>query len=158
MVGTQAESQGIIKHGSKMIQAVANARVPKLSLVIGGSYGAGNYAMCGRGFDPRFIFAWPNSKTAVMGGAQAGKVMRIVSENKMQQMGTSNSEFLDHLEKQTTEMMETQSTAISCSARLWDDGLIDPRDSRRLLGFLLSICRDAEQVSLSKNTFGVSRF
>jgi acetyl-CoA carboxylase carboxyltransferase component len=76
MVGTESEQQGVIKHGAKMIQAVANARVPKLTIVVGGSYGAGNYAMCGRGLDPRFIFAWPNSRTAVMGGAQAGKVLR----------------------------------------------------------------------------------
>ncbi len=82
MVGTESEQQGVIKHGAKMIQAVANARVPKLTIVVGGSYGAGNYAMCGRGLDPRFIFAWPNSRTAVMGGAQAGKVLRIVTEAK----------------------------------------------------------------------------
>lgn len=82
MVGTESEQQGVIKHGSKLIQAVANARVPKLTIVVGGSYGAGNYAMCGRGLDPRFIFARPNSRTAVMGGAQAGKVLRIVTEAK----------------------------------------------------------------------------
>ncbi len=87
LVGTEPERAGIIKHGSKMIQAVANARVPKLSVVVGGSYGAGNYAMCGRGFDPRFIFAWPNARTSVMGPAQAGQVMRIVTEAKMRAGG-----------------------------------------------------------------------
>ncbi|MFC3119652.1 carboxyl transferase domain-containing protein [Jhaorihella thermophila] len=83
LVGTDAEQSGIIKHGSKMIQAVANARVPKISINVGGSYGAGNYAMCGRGFGPRFLFSWPNSRTSVMGGAQAGMVLRIVAEAKM---------------------------------------------------------------------------
>ncbi len=82
MVGTDPEQNGVIKHGSKMIQAVANARVPKISILVGGSYGAGNYAMCGRGLDPRFIFAWPNAKVAVMGGQQAGTVLRIVAEAK----------------------------------------------------------------------------
>ena len=98
------EQNGVIKHGSKMIQAVANARVPKLTLVVGGSYGAGNYAMCGRGLDPRFIFAWPNSKTAVMGGAQAGKVLRIVTEEKQAKMGmTPDPKMLEVLEKATAE-------------------------------------------------------
>ena len=98
MVGTESEQHGVIKHGSKMIQAVANARVPKISLVVGGSYGAGNYAMCGRGLDPRFIFAWPNSRTAVMGGAQAGKVLRIVTEQKQKKAGIEvNPQMLDFI-------------------------------------------------------------
>jgi len=157
MVGTEVEQQGIIKHGAKMIQAVANARVPKLSIVVGGSYGAGNYAMCGRGFDPRFIFAWPNSRTAVMGAAQAGKVMRIVSEQKMQRSGAVDAAALDALEKDTAAFMQAGSDALSCSARLWDDGIIDPRDTRTLLGLLLEICGDAERVKLRENTFGVAR-
>jgi acetyl-CoA carboxylase carboxyltransferase component len=90
MVGTESEQNGVIKHGSKMIQAVANARVPKLSIVIGGSYGAGNYAMCGPGLDPRFIFCLAELKTAVMGGAQAGKVLRIVTEAKQAKMGMNS--------------------------------------------------------------------
>ena len=104
MVGTQSEQAGVIKHGSKMIQAVANARVPKISINVGGSYGAGNYAMCGRGLDPRFIFAWPNSKTAVMGGAQAGKVLRIVAEEKQLKMGmTPDPKMLDTIELATAQ-------------------------------------------------------
>ncbi|WP_226648758.1 acyl-CoA carboxylase subunit beta [Microbulbifer variabilis] len=158
MVGTEVERNGIIKHGAKMIQAVANASVPKLSIVVGGSYGAGNYAMCGRGFDPRFIFAWPNSRTAVMGAAQAGKVMRIVTEQKMQRSGSVDKVVLDKLENDTSAFMQGNSDALSCSARLWDDGIIDPRDTRKLLGLLLEVCSEAEKSKLNNNTFGVARF
>jgi len=159
MVGTEAEQQGVIKHGAKMIQAVANARVPKLTIVVGGSYGAGNYAMCGRGLDPRFIFAWPNSHTAVMGGAQAGKVLRIVTEAAQLRNGvTPDPEMLDLLEHTTAQTLDSQSTALYGSANLWDDGLIDPRDTRTLLGYLLDICQEAEARSLQPNSFGVARF
>ncbi|MFZ6046510.1 geranyl-CoA carboxylase subunit beta [Pseudomonas sp. CR3202] len=159
MVGTESEQLGVIKHGSKMIQAVANARVPKLTLVVGGSYGAGNYAMCGRGLDPRFIFAWPNSRTAVMGGAQAGKVLRIVTEEKHAKEGKEpDSKMLDMLEQMTAQKLDSQSTALYGTANLWDDGLIDPRDSRRLLGYLLDICAEADARPLKANSFGVARF
>ncbi|WP_460091681.1 geranyl-CoA carboxylase subunit beta [Pseudomonas sp. S2_E02] len=159
MVGTESEQQGVIKHGSKLIQAVANARVPKLTMVVGGSYGAGNYAMCGRGLDPRFIFAWPNSRTAVMGGAQAGKVLRIVTEAKQLKDGlTPDTKMLDMLEQVTAQKLDSQSTALYGSANLWDDGLIDPRDTRTLLGYLLDICHEADIRKLQPNSFGVSRF
>ncbi len=159
MVGTESEQQGVIKHGSKLIQAVANARVPKLTIVVGGSYGAGNYAMCGRGLDPRFIFAWPNSRTAVMGGAQAGKVLRIVTEDKHAKEGKeADPKMLDMLETVTAQKLDSQSTALYGTASLWDDGLIDPRDTRKLLGFLLDICAEAEVRPLKANTFGVARF
>jgi geranyl-CoA carboxylase beta subunit len=159
MVGTESEQQGVIKHGSKLIQAVANARVPKLTIVVGGSYGAGNYAMCGRGLDPRFIFAWPNSRTAVMGGAQAGKVLRIVTEAKQLKDGlTPDPKMLDMLEQVTAQKLDSQSTALYGSANLWDDGLIDPRDTRTLLGYLLDICHEADIRTLQPNSFGVSRF
>ena len=159
MVGTESEQQGVIKHGSKLIQAVANARVPKLTMVVGGSYGAGNYAMCGRGLDPRFIFAWPNSRTAVMGGAQAGKVLRIVTEAKQIKDGlTPDAKMLDMLEQVTAQKLDSQSTALYASANLWDDGLIDPRDTRTLLGYLLDICHEADIRTLQPNSFGVSRF
>lgn len=158
MVGTESERNGIIKHGSKMIQAVANARVPKFSVVVGGSYGAGNYAMCGRGLDPHFIFAWPNNKTAVMGGAQAGKVLRIVAEQKQRAMGMEPDEkVLDLLEQTTAINLEKQSTALYGTAHLWDDGLIDPRDTRRVLAYALDICREAQQRTLQGNAFGVAR-
>jgi len=159
MVGTESEQQGVIKHGSKLIQAVANARVPKLTIVVGGSYGAGNYAMCGRGLDPRFIFAWPNSRTAVMGGAQAGKVLRIVTEAKQLKEGlVPDPKMLDMLEQVTAQKLDSQSTALYGSANLWDDGLIDPRDTRTLLGYLLDICHEADIRTLQPNSFGISRF
>ena len=158
MVGTHSEQNGIIKHGSKMLQAVANTRVPKLTIVVGGSYGAGNYAMCGRGLDPRFIFAWPNSRTAVMGGAQAGKVLRIVTEEKHAKMGKeADPKMLDMIEQATADKLDKGSTALYGTARLWDDGLIDPRDTRKVLAFLLDICREAQHRPLSGNTFGVAR-
>ncbi|BBP75802.1 acetyl-CoA carboxylase carboxyltransferase subunit [Pseudomonas sp. Ost2] len=158
MVGTESEQQGVIKHGAKMIQAVANARVPKLTLVVGGSYGAGNYAMCGRGLDPRFIFAWPNSRTAVMGGAQAGKVLRIVTEARQVKDGqVVDEKMLDMLEQVTAQKLDSQSTALYGTASLWDDGLIDPRDTRTLLGYLLDICHEAEVRPLHANSFGVAR-
>ncbi|WP_166254295.1 acyl-CoA carboxylase subunit beta [Marinobacter salicampi] len=158
MVGTHSEQNGIIKHGSKMIQAVANCRVPKFAMVIGGSYGAGNYAMCGRGLDPRFIFAWPNSRTAVMGPAQAGKVMRIVAEDKQRRSGIEpDPKTLDFLEQATAKKLEDGSTALYGTARLWDDGLIDPRDTRRVLALVLSLYREAEARPLRPNTFGVAR-
>jgi geranyl-CoA carboxylase beta subunit len=158
MVGTDSERNGVIKHGSKMIQAVANARVPKFSVVVGGSYGAGNYAMCGRGLDPHFIFAWPNNKTAVMGGAQAGKVLRIVAEAKQRGMGMEPDEkVLDMLEQTTAINLEKQSTALYGTAHLWDDGLIDPRDTRAVLGFVLDTVREAQLRPLQANAFGVAR-
>ncbi len=159
LVGTEPERNGVIKHGSKMIQAVANARVPKFTVVIGGSYGAGNYAMCGRGLDPRFIFAWPNNKTAVMGGAQAGKVLRIVAEQKQRSMGMEPDEkVLEMLEQSTAINLDKQSTALYGTAHLWDDGLIDPRDTRRVLAYVMSVTREAQARQLQPNAFGVGRF
>jgi len=158
MVGTQSEQDGVIKHGSKMIQAVANATVPKISINVGGSYGAGNYAMCGRGLDPDFIFAWPNSKTAVMGGAQAGKVLRIVTEEKQKKMGMEpDPKVLDTIEEATKQKLDAGSTSLFGTARLWDDGLIDPRDTRRVLGYCLSICEEAKLRKLNANSFGIAR-
>lgn len=159
MVGTESERNGIIKHGSKMIQAVANARVPKFSVVVGGSYGAGNYAMCGRGLDPHFIFAWPNNKTAVMGGAQAGKVLRIVAEQKQRSLGMEPDEkVLDMLEQTTAINLEKQSTALYGTAHLWDDGIIDPRHTRDILAFVLDTQKEAKVRALQNNSFGIARF
>jgi geranyl-CoA carboxylase beta subunit len=158
MVGATAERTGAIKHGSKMIQAVANARVPKFTFVIGGSYGAGNYGMCGRGFDPRFIFAWPTARTAVMGGAQAAKVMDIVNRAKIERSGQeANEEALKALSDGLRLRLEKESTALFGTARLWDDGIIDPRDTRRILGLCLALAAEAEQRTLRPNTFGVAR-
>ncbi len=159
MVGKAAEQSGAIKHGSKMIQAVANARVPKFTVVLGGSFGAGNYGMCGRGFDPRFIFSWPSARTAVMGGAQAAKVMDIVNRNKLVKMGLpANDEALAAMSEQLRRRLDAESAALFGTARLWDDGIIDPRDTRRLLGLCLRIAAEAAQRTLRPSTFGVARF
>ncbi|TYR30152.1 acyl-CoA carboxylase subunit beta [Mesorhizobium microcysteis] len=158
MVGSAAEREGAIKHGSKMIQAVANARVPKFTIVIGGSYGAGNYGMCGRGFSPRFIFSWPSARTAVMGGEQAARVMEIVARGKAEREGRQADE--DALAKQGAMIragVEAQSTALFATARLWDDGIIDPRDTRRILGLCLSIAAEGDARVLRPNAFGVAR-
>jgi geranyl-CoA carboxylase beta subunit len=159
MVGSAAERGGAIKHGSKMIQAVANARVPKLTVVLGGSYGAGNYGMCGRGFDPRFIFAWPSARTAVMGGAQAAKVMDIVNRSKLERAGqAANEDALKAMSDALRLRLDKESTALFGTARLWDDGIIDPRDTRRVLGLCLCIAAEAHARTLRPNTFGVARF
>jgi len=158
MVGKAAEQAGAIKHGSKMIQAVANARVPKFTVVLGGSYGAGNYGMCGRGFDPRFIFAWPTARTAVMGGAQAAKVMDLLNRAKLQRLGMpANDEALGAMSDALRQRLEAESSALFGTARLWDDGIIDPRHTRHLLGLCLRIANEAQQRQLRPNTFGVAR-
>jgi geranyl-CoA carboxylase beta subunit len=159
MVGKAAEQSGAIKHGSKMIQAVANARVPKFTVVLGGSFGAGNYGMCGRGFDPRFIFSWPSARTAVMGGAQAAKVMDIVNRNKLERMGLpANDEALAAMSDALRRRLDAESSVLFGTARLWDDGIIDPRDTRRVLGLCLAIAAEAGVRVLRPNTFGVARF
>ncbi|MDO8418813.1 MAG: carboxyl transferase domain-containing protein [Rubrivivax sp.] len=158
MVGKAAEQAGAIKHGSKMIQAVANARVPKLTVVLGGSFGAGNYGMCGRGFDPRFIFSWPSARTAVMGGAQAAKVMDILNRSKLERLGLpANDEALGAMSDALRQRLDAESVALFGTARLWDDGIIDPRDTRRILGLCLAITREAEARTLRPNTFGIAR-
>ena len=158
MVGSQAERDGAVKYGSRMIQAVANARVAKFTIVVGGSYGAGNYGMCGRGFSPRFIFSWPSARTAVMGGEQAAKVMEIVARGKAAREGSAVDE--DALARQGAAIkggIDAQSTALFATARLWDDGIIDPRDTRRVLGLCLSIAAEGERRVLRPTVFGVAR-
>jgi geranyl-CoA carboxylase beta subunit len=161
MVGTAAERAGAIKHGSKMIQAVANARVPKFTIVLGGSYGAGNYGMCGRGFDPRFIFAWPTARTAVMGGAQAAMVMEMVSRAKLAKSGVALTEQAEAgvkaMSDQLKRRLDAESDVLYGTARLWDDGVIDPRDTRRVLSLCLAIAQEASARQLRPNTFGVAR-
>lgn len=158
LVGTDAEQRGIVKHGSKMIQAVTNMTVPKITLHIGASFGAGNYGMCGRAFGPRFIFAWPNNRIAVMGGEQAAKTMRIVAEEGARARGEEpNAAFLDAMGQKVIDQYDAESTALFATARLWDDGLIDPRDSRKVLAFCLDTCAEAEKRQLRPNIFGVGR-
>ena len=158
IVGREAEEAGIVKHGSKMIQAVANATVPQLTMLIGASFGAGNYGMCGRAYDPRFLFAWPNSRIAVMGGGQAARVMTIITEEKTKRAGKDvDHQVLEAMEKAIVEQFDRESTPYYATARLWDDGIIDPRDSRRLLAFLLATCAEADARVTNPSSFGVAR-
>jgi geranyl-CoA carboxylase beta subunit len=141
-----------------MIQAVANATVPQLTLVIGGSFGAGNYGMCGRAYDPRFLFAWPNARLSVMGGEQAARVMRTVTEDKHRRDGTAvDLAALQELEREILRRYDIESSALYCTSRAWDDGIIDPRDSRTVLAYCLSICREADLRRLHPSTYGVAR-
>ena len=158
MVGREAERAGAVKHGSKMIQAVANARVPKFTVIIGGSYGAGNYGMCGRGFDPRFIFSWPNARVAVMGGPQVATVMEIITRAKFEKSGKRvNEPVLKQMSEAIERQLDRESTALYGSARVWDDGIIDPRDTRKILSLCLAIAAEGEARVLNPNTFGIAR-
>jgi geranyl-CoA carboxylase beta subunit len=162
LVGVEAEQKGQVKHGAKLIQAVANTRVPKLTLVVGNSYGAGNYAMASRALKPDFVFAWPSARTAVMGGAQAAKVMRIVADGKLARMGATldetTSAMLEQRAKALEQALDATSEALYCSARLFDDGIIDPRDSRKVLLFALETCLQGRRFVPQPNSFGVARF
>ncbi|SFR68195.1 geranyl-CoA carboxylase beta subunit [Marinobacter daqiaonensis] len=158
MVGKEYEQAGIIKHGSKMIQAVTNATVPQITIYCGASFGAGNYGMCGRGFAPRFCFSWPNAKTAVMGAEQAAKTMTNVTEAAMmRKTGEVDHERLAAMEKKIIDTFESQMDVFTTSARLLDDGVIDPRETRSVLSYVLSICRDAERREPHRMQFGVAR-
>ena len=158
MVGKQSEHAGMIKHGSKMIQAVSNATVPSITIQCGASFGAGNYGMCGRGFAPRFLFSWPNARTAVMGGEQAALTMRIVAQATALRKGDAVDEVkLQALEAAIIENFDRQSSALYTSARLLDDGIIDPRDTRSILGFVLQTCLEAKVRQPQAMQFGVSR-
>ncbi|MBP2335199.1 acetyl-CoA carboxylase carboxyltransferase component [Saccharothrix coeruleofusca] len=139
MVGARYEQGGIIKHGAMMINAVSNSRVPHLTVVMGASYGAGNYGMCGRAYDPRFLFTWPSAKSAVMGPAQLAGVLSIVARQAAAARGQDYDEEQDATMRQVIEgQVEQQSLAAFLSGRLYDDGVIDPRDTRTVLGLCLS--------------------
>jgi acetyl-CoA carboxylase carboxyltransferase component len=156
MVGKQYEQGGIIKHGAMMINAVSNSTVPHLTLQFGASYGAGNYGMCGRAYNPRFLFAWPNAKTAVMGPQQLAGVMSLVGRASAAAAGKPFDEERDAIQRAMVEsQIEQESLAVFNSARMYDDGLIDPRDSRTVLGLALSAVHTAE-VRGTRN-FGVFR-
>ncbi|CAN7767139.1 acyl-CoA carboxylase subunit beta [Variovorax sp. LjRoot175] len=157
MVGKDYEEAGIIKHGSKMIQAVTNATVPQITIYCGASFGAGNYGMCGRGFHPRFCFSWPNAKTAVMGGEQAAKTMVIVTEAAMKRKGEVDQAKLDDLERRIIDRFDSQMSVFTTSAHVLDDGVIDPRDTRAVLAKVLAICRDAELRQPQAMQFSVAR-
>lgn len=144
MVGSKVEAEGIAKNGAKLVTAVACARVPKVTVIIGGSYGAGNYAMCGRAYEPRFLWMWPNARISVMGGEQAASVLAQVTREKKKRAGepwTEEDEIA--LKAPVLNQYNEQSSAYYSSARLWDDGIIDPLDTRRTIGMSLSIALNA---------------
>ncbi len=144
MVGRRAEAGGIAKDGAKLVTAVACANVPKLSVIIGGSYGAGNYAMCGRAYSPRFLFQWPNARISVMGGEQAASVLATVKRDQMKASGVDWATTEEEAFKQPIrQQYETQGHPYYSSARLWDDGVIDPAETRRVLALCLATVRHA---------------
>lgn len=138
MVGRDAEANGIAKNGAKMVTAVACANVPKFTVIIGGSYGAGNYGMCGRAYSPRFLYMWPNSRISVMGGTQAANVMAQITEDQRKRAGKEFSEEeAQKLKAPIVEMFEAEGSPYYSTARLWDDGIIDPANTRQILGLSL---------------------
>ena len=155
MVGKQYESGGIAKHGAKMVMAVANVQVPKLTLIIGNSYGAGNYGMCGRAYDPRFLFSWPNARISVMGGEQAAGVLSQIRRAQIEGAGDEWSDTAEQAFKAPIiDKFEQEAHPYYASARLWDDGVIDPADSRRVLGLALAASLNAP---IAETRFGVFR-
>jgi len=155
MVGRAAEAGGIAKDGAKLVTAVASAAVPKVTVIIGGSYGAGNYGMCGRAYEPRFLWTWPNARIAVMGGEQAAGVLASVRREGLERQGkTWSAEAEAEFKRPTVEQFERQSQPLYASARLWDDGIIDPRDTRNVLGLSLSAALNAP---ILETRFGLFR-
>ena len=155
MVGRQYEEGGIAKHGAKMVNAVATASVPKLTVVTGGAFGAGNYSMCGRAYSPRFLWMWPNARISVMGGPQAAMTLSTVRRAQIERSGGEwSAEEEEAFEAPIREMFEEKSTCWYSTARLWDDGVIDPADTRRTLAMALDICAQGER---HETGFGIFR-
>ncbi|MEM6891964.1 MAG: carboxyl transferase domain-containing protein [Pseudomonadota bacterium] len=155
MVGRRYENEGIARHGAKMVTAVATTAVPKITLLVGGSFGAGNYGMAGRAYSPRFLWTWPNSRISVMGGAQAAGVLATVKRDAMERVGEQWSDEEEAAFKQPTiDMFERQSHPLYATARLWDDGIIDPRQSREVLSLSL---RAALNAPIEETRFGLFR-
>ncbi len=155
MVGRKYETEGIAKHGAKLVTAVATARVPKVTMLVGGSFGAGNYGMCGRAFSPRFLWTWPNSRISVMGGEQAAGVLTTVRSEALKRAGTPWSEEEEARFRQPIlDLFERQSHPLYASARLWDDGVVDPRKTRDVLGLSLSTALNAP---IEDTRFGLFR-
>jgi 3-methylcrotonyl-CoA carboxylase beta subunit len=155
MVGQKYESGGIASDGAKMVTAVSCAQVPKFTVIIGGSFGAGNYGMCGRAFNPRFLWMWPNARISVMGGEQAAGVLATVTRDGIERRGDKWSDKQEaDFKKPIEEQYEHQGHPYYASARLWDDGVIDPADTRRVLGLGLSASLNAE---IKETKFGIFR-
>ena len=156
MVGKAYEAGGIAKDGAKLVTAVSCVNVPKFTIIIGGSHGAGNYGMCGRAYDPRFLFMWPNSRISVMGGPQAADVLTTVKQDQRAREGLNpmEGEELSQFRQPILDKYETEGSPYYSTARLWDDGIIDPRDTRDVLGLCLAAARNAP---LPDDRFGVFR-
>jgi len=155
MVGRKYENEGIARHGAKMVTAVATTNVPKITMLVGGSFGAGNYGMSGRAYRPRFLWSWPNSRISVMGGAQAAGVLATVKRDAIERAGDTWTEEEETAFKQPTiDMFEEQSHPLYASARLWDDGIIDPRKSRDVLYLSLTASLNAP---IEPTKFGLFR-
>jgi 3-methylcrotonyl-CoA carboxylase beta subunit len=155
MVGQKYEAQGIAKDGAKLVAAVACANVPKFTVIIGGSFGAGNYGMCGRAFGPRFLWMWPNARISVMGGEQAANVLAQVRREKLEETGKSWPEEEEKAFKAPIRArFERQAHPYYASARLWDDGIIDPAETRMVLGLSISAALNAP---IEETRFGVFR-
>jgi 3-methylcrotonyl-CoA carboxylase beta subunit len=148
MVGTEAERGGIAKHSAKLVYAVSNARVPRYTVIVGGSYGAGNYGMCGRGFQPRFLFSWPNARIATMSADVAATVVTDLRRASLTRDAADDAEIAD-LDRRTRAQFEAQSTPYYATARLWDDGIIEPQQTRDVIGFCLRLA--AQQIELPPN-------
>jgi 3-methylcrotonyl-CoA carboxylase beta subunit len=154
MVGRDVEAAGIAKHGAKMVTAVACARVPKFTVVIGGSFGAGNYSMCGRAYSPRFLWTWPNARISVMGGEQAAAVLGTVRRDQLEARGEDwSAQDEQDFRTPIREQYERQGNPYYATARLWDDGVIDPMDTRTVLGLALSIAANAPLEDVSYGVF-----
>ena len=157
MVGQKYEAEGIAKNGAKLVTAVSNAAVPKLTLILNGSYGAGNYGMCGRAFGPRFLYMWPNSRISVMGGSQAANVLSTVQRDNIEARGeTWSSEQEAEFQKPILDKYEHESSAYYSTSNLWDDGIIDPADTRSVLGYSLAVAR-RKGTEPNSTKFGVFR-
>ena len=155
MVGRKVENAGIARAGAKMVTAVATTAVPKVTMVVGGSFGAGNYGMAGRAYSPRFMWSWPNSRISVMGGEQAAGVLATVRREAVERRGEAwSAEDESEFKRPTVEMFERQSHPLYASARLWDDGIVDPRRAREVLALSLSAALNAP---IKETRFGVFR-
>ncbi len=158
MVGKVYEHKGMIKHGSKMIQAVSNTRVPKITFYVGASFGAGNYGMCGLAYQPDFLFTWPNARTGVMGGEQAALTMDQVMRGSAARRGEPVDEKALQVQKERLiQLYDCQSDAFYTSGHMLDQGVIDPRDTRKVIGFALDTCWEAKYRTVQPNSFGVAR-
>jgi 3-methylcrotonyl-CoA carboxylase beta subunit len=155
MVGRKYEAGGIAKDGAKLVTAVATTAVPKFTVIIGGSFGAGNYGMCGRAYSPRFLFTWPNSRISVMGGEQAASVLATVRRDNIEARGGSwSAEDEEDFKAPIREQYDTQGDPYYATARLWDDGIIDPADTRDVLGLAIAASLNAP---IGRTRFGVFR-